>query len=67
MKYKQRTHSRVGGVDKYPEIDKFVPGAERTANELHPDRSAPGYIKNWTDCFCSAMNSILIKEGLRVR
>lgn len=65
VKNKRRKHSRVGGIDKYPEIDRFIPEAEMAADSKFSDKSAPKYIENWTAFFCGRMNSILIKKGLR--
>jgi hypothetical protein len=66
VKNKQRKHSRVGGIDKYPAIDKFIPEAEMAADSKFFDKSAPKYIEDWTALFCEKMNSILIKKGLRI-
>lgn len=66
MKPKQRKHVTIGDIDKYPEIDRFLPTAEQEAHALNPDKSEPGYLDNWNCAFCEAMNQILSKEGLRV-
>ena len=66
MKYKQRPHKTVGRIDKYKQIDQFIPEAERIANEIYPDHSIPDYENRWSVTYFAAMNRILVKEGLRV-
>lgn len=50
-------------IDKYPELDKFVPDAEIEANALH-DRKENR--PEWDLAFLQAMNDILVSRNLRV-
>jgi hypothetical protein len=63
---KRRDFINIGEIDKYPEIDGFIPEAERVAKLKFPDKSIPGHDQKVSLAFINAMNAILVKNGLRV-
>lgn len=54
------THPDRSTTDKYPEIDKFIPEALAMAKAQKPLKS------EWGRVFSDAMNTILVREGLRI-
>lgn len=68
--YKQRKHVKIGignrTVDKYEEIDCFIPEAIRVADEANPNRAVPTYNRDWSTCYCSTMDKMLQTAGLRI-
>lgn len=63
---KQRHHITVGDIDHYPEIDVFIPEAERIVKGQFQDKSIIGYNQKVTVAFVKTMNSLLVKENLRI-
>ncbi|RLD61361.1 MAG: hypothetical protein DRI95_14285 [Bacteroidetes bacterium] len=63
---KQREHIKVGDIDHYPEIDIFIPEAERLVKGQFQDKSIIGYAQKVNVAFIKTMNSLLAKENLRV-
>ena len=68
MRQREHTTTGVDGYpfDTYPELDGFLPEAERVANFRYPDKSIKDYNNKWSRCFLAAMNGILAKENLRI-
>jgi hypothetical protein len=68
-KYKRiagRGTDKKFAVDKYPAKDQFIPIAEFHADKIYPDKSATGYLENWTACYCAEMDRLLSEAGLRL-
>ena len=68
--FKQRKHIKSGtgtrSIDRYEDIDCFIPEAVRHADAEYPDRTEHMYNHKWTVCYSNEMDRMLAKVGLRV-
>jgi len=67
MKQREHTTSGVGeySIDRYPELDSFIPFAAAHADKQYPDASVKEYSHKWSTCFHDEMDRVLKKAGLR--